>query len=56
MFDVSSRPCVPADVITLAVPMKKFVRMIENMEESFLITGSWRKVKRRISIASRPEK
>jgi uncharacterized protein (DUF169 family) len=49
MLDVSARPCVPSDVITLAVPMSKFTGMIGNMEESFLITGSWGKVKRRIA-------
>jgi uncharacterized protein (DUF169 family) len=49
MLDVSARPCVPADIITLALPMKRFVRMIDNMKESFLITDSWKKVRRRIS-------
>ncbi len=48
MFDVSARPCVPANVLTFAVPMAKFVRMIDNMPESFLITHSWEKVKERI--------
>jgi len=48
MLDVSARPCVQPDVMTIAIPMTRFVRMIENMEESFLITGSWGKVKRRI--------
>jgi len=28
--------------------MKKFQRMIENMEESFLTTASWDKVRARI--------
>jgi hypothetical protein len=49
MLDVSARPCVPADVITIAVPMVKFLRMIDNMDESFLITDSWKKVRRRIA-------
>jgi len=49
MFDPSARPCIPADVITFAAPMKKFYRMIENMEESFLITSTWSKVSKRIS-------
>jgi hypothetical protein len=49
MLDVSARPCVPPDVLTFAVPMKKFMRMVANMEESFLLTGSWRKVRRRIA-------
>jgi uncharacterized protein (DUF169 family) len=48
MFDVSARPCVPADRLSFAVPMPRFRRMVENMEESFLITDSWRKVKQRL--------
>jgi len=49
MFDVSARPCVAAYVLTFAVPMNKFLTMIENIQESFLITSSWNKVKRRIT-------
>jgi hypothetical protein len=49
MFDVSARPFVPESVISFAVPMAKFVRMVDNMEESFLITESWAKVKNRIA-------
>jgi hypothetical protein len=45
MFDVSARPCVERDVLTFAVPWPKFVRMVEHMEESFLITRSWRRVR-----------
>jgi uncharacterized protein (DUF169 family) len=56
MLDVSARPCVPPGVVTLAVPMKKFVRMVENMEESFLTPGSWKKVRRRIAAAHKTEK
>lgn len=48
MFDVSARPCVPAGVLTFAVPWPKFLRMVESMDESFLITGSWDQVRRRI--------
>jgi hypothetical protein len=48
MFDVSARPYVPAEVLTFAVPWPKFVRMVEDMEESFLITGSWHKVRSRM--------
>lgn len=48
MFDVSARPFVRDNILTFAVPMNKFVRMVENMEESFLITSSWSKVNRRI--------
>ena len=48
MFDVSARPFVPGDTLTFAVPMSKFARMVDNMEESFLITPSWAKVQKRI--------
>jgi hypothetical protein len=48
MFDVSARPCVPSGVLTFAVPWPKFVGMVDNMYESFLITESWHKVRSRI--------
>jgi uncharacterized protein (DUF169 family) len=51
MFDVSARPFVHKEDLTFAVPMNKFERMIDNMEESFLITSSWEKVRKRISKA-----
>jgi uncharacterized protein (DUF169 family) len=49
MFDVSARPYVPQETLTFALPRDKFIRMIDNMEESFLITNSWAKVHKRIS-------
>ena len=49
MFDVSARPWVPAEVLTLAIPMKRFVNIVSYMEESFLITDSWKKVMKRIT-------
>ena len=48
MFDVSARPFVKDGVLSFASPMKKFERMVADMDESFLITGSWEKVSRRI--------
>jgi uncharacterized protein (DUF169 family) len=48
MFDVSSRPCVPQETLTLAFPMKKFLAMIADMEESFLIRPAWEAVRKRI--------
>ncbi len=55
MFDVSARPFVGSDTITLAAPMEKFTRMVNNMEESFLITASWEKVRRRIGSHAGPQ-
>jgi len=48
MFDVSARPFVPKEVLTFSAPMNKFMRMVDDMEESFLITGSWQKIQKRI--------
>ncbi len=48
MFDVSARPFVPKETLTFAAPINKFARMAENMQESFLITKTWEKVKKRI--------
>jgi len=48
MLDVSARPCVHANAISFALPMVRLRQMIANMEESFLVTSSWRKVSRRI--------
>jgi hypothetical protein len=48
MFDVSARPFVPKTELTFSVPMKKFVPMVEDMEESFLTTNSWKAIQRRI--------
>jgi uncharacterized protein (DUF169 family) len=49
MFDISARPCVPEDVLTFAVPMKRFEKMIGYMEESFLVTETWTTVRKRIN-------
>ncbi len=48
MFDVSARPCVPKHTLTFTVPFARFEQMVANMDESFLITDSWKQVKRRI--------
>jgi uncharacterized protein (DUF169 family) len=48
LFDVSARPFVPANTLTFAAPVSKFTRMVNDMEESFLITPSWAKVQKRI--------
>ncbi len=49
MFDVSARPFVPKETLSFSVPMDKFARMTDNMDESFLITPAWEKVKSRLS-------
>ncbi|MFA4043324.1 MAG: hypothetical protein HZRFUVUK_000089 [Candidatus Fervidibacterota bacterium] len=49
MFDISARPYIPPETLSIAIPWAKFTRMVDNMEESFLITNSWEKVKQRIT-------
>ncbi|MCJ7631495.1 DUF169 domain-containing protein [Candidatus Bathyarchaeota archaeon] len=51
MFDVSPRRFVPENTLSFAVPMCKFERMVNNMEESFLTTNSWKAVQKRIQEA-----
>lgn len=48
MFDPSARPYVPKDTLSFAVPMAKFEKMIGYMDESFLITDTWVKMRKRI--------
>jgi len=47
MFDISARPYVGENSLSFAVPFPKFQRMVDNMEESFLTTGSWKELRRR---------
>ena len=49
MFDVSARPFVQENLFTFAIPFERFEKIVSYMEESFLITNSWEKVKRRIN-------
>jgi hypothetical protein len=48
MFDVSARPQVGRDELTFSIPMQRFMQMVGFMDESFLITNSWEKVKTRL--------
>lgn len=48
MFDVSARPCVPANTLTFTIPMSRFVQMVQNMDESFLVTKTWNAVRERM--------
>lgn len=54
MFDVSARPFVPGAALSFAAPMNKFTAMIGNMDESFLITKSWKAVRKRIAHTPSP--
>ena len=53
MFDPSARPFIPAGTLTFAAPMTKFVSMVENMEESFVITPTWDVIRQRIAAAQK---
>lgn len=49
MFDPSARKCLPPNIFTFAAPFKRFVRMVQNIDESFLITPTWENIRKRIS-------
>ena len=48
MFDVSARPMVERDILTLAMPYSVFLKLLKNVSGSFLETESWKKVYQRI--------
>jgi hypothetical protein len=48
LFDPSARPYVPKDALSFAVPFNKFMQMVDNMEDSFLITETWKTIQKRI--------
>ena len=48
LFDPSARPYIPENTLSFSVPMRKFERMVRNMEESFLTTNSWKAIQKRI--------
>jgi len=50
MFDSSARPYVQAGILSFAIPMKRFETLVGYMDESFLTTGTWKVMKKRISI------
>jgi hypothetical protein len=47
MFDVSARPHVGRDELTFTIPFARFRQLVGYMDESFLITKSWEKVRAR---------
>jgi len=49
MFDSSARPFVQAGTLSFANPMKRFEILVGYMDESFLTTGTWDVMKKRIS-------
>jgi len=53
LFDISARPFISQNMLTFSVPMAKFLRMIGNIEDSFLITDSWKRIQKRIGSVMR---
>lgn len=49
LFDPSARPHVEPDLLTFSAPWRLFLEMNEDMEESFLITPTWVKLRRRLA-------
>ena len=49
MFDPSARPFIPAGTLSFAITFQRFEQLVSYMEESFLITHDWEKVKELIA-------
>ena len=48
MFDPSARPFVGPDELTFSIALNKFMLMVQNIEESFLTTETWKAIQKRI--------
>lgn len=48
-LDVSVRKVFKPNILTFSAPWPRFLRILENMEESFLYTDTWTKLKKRFS-------
>jgi hypothetical protein len=48
LFDVSARPHVGRDELSFTIPFQRFMQMVGFMDESFLITKSWEKLRERL--------
>ncbi len=49
LHDVSARANLPADLMTLTLPFDLLVEIWKDIKKSFLITGTWDKIARRIA-------
>jgi uncharacterized protein (DUF169 family) len=49
MFDSSARPYVKHDLLSFAIPMKRFITLVGYMDECFLTTDTWKVMEKRIS-------
>ena len=49
MFDASARPCVGGDELCFSVPFSLFCKLIDQMDDTFLTTGAWKRVRERMA-------
>lgn len=47
-FDISGRPSLPKDRLSLTIPLRRFEEMVRNMDESFLSTPQWNSIRDRL--------
>ncbi|MGV8123665.1 MAG: DUF169 domain-containing protein [Candidatus Xenobiia bacterium LiM19] len=48
LWDPSARPFLPPSTLSLSLPFKRFLTLLEYMEESFLSTPTWEMIQHRI--------
>ena len=48
LLDPSARKCAKSELVNFSIPITKFMTMIDQMEESFLITNTWSIIQHRI--------
>lgn len=54
MHDISVRKRLPADLMTLTMPYELFVEINNDIDESFIITDSWKAIKERNNQNTKP--
>ncbi len=47
-FDISARLHINKNMLSFSLPFERFKKMVQNMDQSFLTTKSWERIKRRI--------
>lgn len=49
LFDPSARKCIKSDILSFALPIDRFWEIMNEMEESFLITPTWAFIQKRLN-------
>lgn len=49
LFDLSARKCVKENILSFSMPIGRLLQIMDEMEESFLITPTWSLIQKRVN-------